>query len=147
LDWQGINENPGMESIIMDLDYVYIPLGLFIAMVALFKRELLVQRKSFTVILSVTVILFIAGVILHFSEGNRESSCGALLAPLLTLGFYRGFRRLFLRLHNHEPRDTYLNWAPSLGEDRIFNIVFFIGTFLLCMVTSIGMMKLARAGW
>ena len=131
----------------MEMDYVYIFLGLLIPVIALFKRELLVQRESFMVILTVTIVLFIGGVILHFSEGNRDSFCGALLAPLLSLGLYRGCRRLFLRLHDHEPRDTYLNWERGLAADRMFNIIFFAGAFLVCMMTTIGMMKLARAGW
>lgn len=131
----------------MELDYIYIPLGMLIAGLALFKRELLVERTSFIVVLLVSIVLFICGVIIHFSGGDRDSSCGALLTPLLSLGLYRGCRRLFLRVHEHEPNDTYLNWESGLGADRVFNIVFFGGTFLLFMLTTLGGIKLARAGW
>jgi hypothetical protein len=120
---------------------------MLIAVIALFKRELLAQRDSFMVILLVTIILFIAGVVLHFAEGNKDSSCGALLTPLLSLCLYRSYRKVFLRQYEHEPGDTYLNLESGLAADRIFNIVFFGGSFLLFMVTTLGMIKLARTGW
>jgi hypothetical protein len=131
----------------MEMDYIYIPLGMLIPVIALFKRELLVQRESFMIILLVTIILFVAGLGLHFAVGDKDSSCGALLAPLFSLCLYRCCRRLFLRQCEHEPRDTYLNWETGLAADRIFNIVFFGGSFLLFVLTTLGMIKLARTGW
>ncbi len=115
------------------MDYVYLPVGSLVVLIALFKRELLVEKQTFLIILVVSIVLAIAGIVLHFTEGDPDSSNGALLAPLLSLGLYHLLRSFFFRWFKHEPRDTYLNWSPGLGADRIFNIIFFIGAFLLSL--------------
>ena len=129
------------------MDYVYIPAGLFVSIIALWKRELLAQRESFRIILGISVILFLVGLMLHFAEADRDSSSGALLAPLMSLGLYRLFRRFFFKQYKHEPRDTYLNWQSGLAADRIFNIAYFVLSCWLVLLTTISMMKLTRVGW
>lgn len=129
------------------MDTLFIPVGLFVFVIALFKRELLVERESFRLILGVSALLFIAGLALHFSAAWRDSSCGALLAPLISLGFYRLCRGIFLRLFKREPRDTYLDWSPGMGADRLFNIVYFVCGWLLLEIVTILMFELAKSGW
>src|SRR6267142_132885 len=126
------------------MDYIYVPIGMFVVFIALFKRELLVQRESFIGMLLLSILLFLAGVFLHFTESDKDSSSGALLTPLLSLCLYRCSRRFFLRQCKHEPQDTYLNWSAGLAADRVFNIVFFGGSFLLLLFSTIGLIKLAR---
>lgn len=128
------------------MDYVYIPTGMFVIIIALWKREWLSQGNSLRIILGTSIALFITGLVLHFSE-DRDSSCGALLTPLFTLGLYRLFRRLFLLRVRHEPKDTYLNWGSGLAADRLFNILYFGLSFWLFVLATIGMMKLAKSGW
>src|ERR1051326_218164 len=65
-----------------NMDYVYIPAGLFVSIIALWTRELLAQRESFRIILGISVILFLVGLMLHFAEADRDSSSGALLAQI-----------------------------------------------------------------
>ena len=129
------------------MDYFYIPAGMFVIIIALWKRELLIQKESSRIILGVSVALFLAGLVLHFIEADRDSSSGALLTPLMSLGLYRLCRKFFIKRLKHEPMDTYLNWQSGLGADRLFNIAFFGLSFWLFLLTTIGMMKLARAGW
>jgi hypothetical protein len=88
------------------MDYVYVPIGMFVVAIALFKPALLAKERSLRLI-----------------------------------------RRVFLHKTKHEPRDTYLNWSSGLAADRVFNIVFFGGSFLIFMLTTIGMIKLSKAGW
>lgn len=71
----------------------------------------------------------------------------ALLAPLLSLGLYRICQRLFLSRVRHEPKDTYLNWAPGLAADRLFNIIYFGSAIWIELLAMGGMMELAKAGW
>jgi hypothetical protein len=129
------------------MDTLFIPVGGFVFVIALFKRELLVERESFRLISGVSALLFVAGLALHFSAAWRDSDCGALLVPLIALGFYRLCRKIFLRLFEREPRDTYLDWSPGMGADRLFNIVYFVFGWFLWMSVTILMLELAKHGW
>lgn len=129
------------------MDAFYFSIGGFVWVIALFKRELLVEKEGFRIILGVSITLFLAGLILHFTVAGQQSGAGALLAPLLSLGMFRLCRRLFLKRFNREPRDTWLNWSEGMGADRVFNIVYFVSTLWLLMFTTIGMMELAKVGW
>ena len=129
------------------MDPLLISVGLLVFAIALFRRELLVERESFRLILGVSVLLFIAGLALHFNAAWRDSACGALLVPLISLGFYRLCRRIFLWRFKREPRDTWFDWSPGMGADRVFNIVFFVCGGWLWMLITILMLEFAKAGW
>lgn len=113
----------------------------------LFRRDLLIQKESFRIILGVSVGLFLAGLLLQFAEMGRSSTSGALLVPLLTLGLFRFSRRLFVKRFKHEPRDTFLNWKTGLAVDRVFDLAYFMLAIFLLMVLPVGMENLAKAGW
>jgi hypothetical protein len=129
------------------MQYVYIFIGMFVSIIALFKRELLVQKDSFRIILGASIALFLCSFILHMAEGNPGSFSGALLAPLLSLGLYRFYRVLFVQRIHREPKDTFFDWASGLTADRLFNIVYFGSAVWLELFAMAGMMELARAGW
>jgi len=129
------------------MDYIYTLIGAFTIWVALFSRELLVNRTSFKVVLGISIALFSAGLLLHYQERGKYSMAGALLYPLISLGLYRFGRWFFVRRFNREPRDTFLSWAQGMTDDRIFNVVYFAAAFggLILFTAAIG--KLAEAGW
>lgn len=129
------------------MDYIYVFGGMFVSIIALFKRDLLIQKRSFWIILLVSIMLFLAGLVLPLTKAASDSPCGALLSPLLSLALFRVCRRLFLRCYQKEPRDTWFNWAEHMGADRLFNIVYFGSSIWLELLAIGGMMKLARAGW
>jgi len=129
------------------MDYLYVFGGMFVSVIALFKRELLIKKESFTIILVLSIVVFFVGVVLHFTERDPNSSCGALLTPLMSLGLYHLCRKGFLRRFEREPRDTFLDWQSGLAADRLFNIAYFASAFWLELLTAGGMMKLAKAGW
>jgi len=129
------------------MDYFYVFTGMFVIGVAWFRMELLIWKESFRIILGISIALFCTGLILHFTQAERASPYGALLTPLLSLGLFRLCRKFFISRFKHEPRDTYLNWEKGFGADQIFNVVYFVSAHLLLMLTIIGMMELAKAGW
>jgi hypothetical protein len=106
------------------MDVIYIGAGMFVSYIFLTRRELLIKKESFRLILGVSVLLFVIGVVLHFTEVGRLYASEALLCPLSSLLLYRLMRELFVKWFKHEPRDTFLNWADGLGEDRVFNILY-----------------------
>jgi len=128
------------------VDYLFFFTGGLAIWILILRRELLLRQNTFKLLLGISSVLFIIGIVCHFSKIGRDSACGALLAPLVSLGLFRLCRRVFLKRFNREPKDTYLNWDPGLGPDRIFNIVFFSIAFLILMLATIGMLELAKAG-
>ena len=129
------------------MDILYIFAGLFVNLIFLFNRNLLIETENFKLILGISIALFVGGVVLHFTDVGRFSASGALLCPLVSLLLFRLFRKLFIKWCKHEPRDTFHNWQSGLGEDRIFNIVYWVLTVWLGMFAIIGMEELAKAGW
>lgn len=123
---------------------LYFLLGGIVLIIAFFKRELLVNKKSFTVILALSVALFLVGFLLHIKGEGRGSASGALLFPLLSLGLYRLCRRAFIWRFKREPRDTAFDWSEGMGPDRIFNILFFVLSAWLMVLIAYFMTELSK---
>jgi hypothetical protein len=133
------------------MKYVYFAIGGIVLYTFLMKRELLVQKRSFRIILSVSIILFLAGIVdlaLYFKNRERYFVSGALLCPLITLAQYRLCRRVFLKYVKREPKDTFLNYSrKDLGPDRLFNILYFVLAFLTVGIIMGGIERLVTIGW
>jgi len=133
------------------MDYVYLAIGGFVVYTFLMKRELLIQKRSFRIILLVSVVLFLAGlmdVTLYLSGGERYFVSGALLCPLITLAQYHLSRKVFLKYVKREPRDTFFVWVgEDLGKDRLFNVLYFTLAFAILIFIIGGGERLATIGW
>lgn len=129
------------------MEPIFFAIGGFVVLIFIFKMELLILKESFRIILYISVALFLAGLVLHFREAGRYPTSGALICPLMSLGLFRLCRKVFLMRFKHEPRDTFLNWEAGLGEDRLFNLVYFALAAVLWMLVPFGMQQLAKAGW
>lgn len=128
------------------MDLFYFCSGGLVFGIALFKRELLIVNTSFKILLLISVVLFLVGLALHFTQAAQDSTSGALLSPLLSLALFRIFRRIFLQRFKREPCDTWFNWQVGMGADRVFNIVYFVSALFVWMFTTVGMIELAKAG-
>ena len=131
----------------MNLDPFYFAIGGFVFFIFLFKRELLIEREGFQLILITSVVLCLAGLVIHFTGVGRSSTSGALLNPIVSLGLFRLCRKIFLKRLKREPRDTFLDWSPGMAADKVFNIVYFALSSLLWMIIPAGAEKLAKADW
>lgn len=133
------------------MDYVYLAIGGFVVYTFLMKRELLIQKRSFRIILLVSVILFLAGLMdmtLYLAGGKRYFVSGALLCPLITLAQYWLSRRVFLKYVKREPKDTFFIWSgKDLGKDRLFNVLYFVPAFWILIFVIGGVERLALIGW
>jgi hypothetical protein len=128
-------------------DTYYLFVGFFVFVIFGLKPELLIEVATFRVVLVISAAAFLVGLVLYFKAEASDSAVGALLAPLPTLGFFRLLRRLFLKWVHREPIDTAFNWTPGLVKDRAFAFVFVFGSVLILFATTIGMERLAKAGW
>jgi hypothetical protein len=56
---------------------------------------------------------------------------------------YRLSRRVFLKYVKREPKDTFLIYSgKDLGNDRLFNILYFISAFAVSMLVTGGVERL-----
>lgn len=101
-------------------------IGGLVFAIGIFKRELLVQEKSFTIILAISLMLFLTGLVLTVGYAGQYPGGGALLSPLVSLVLYRLSRSVFIATYDREPLDTWLNWNKGMGPDRVFNILYFL---------------------
>jgi hypothetical protein len=131
----------------VDYDLYYYCVGLSIFFIFGLKPGLLIEDATFKAVLAISSMIFVVGLALHFTAEASDSARGALLAPLLTLGYFRLLRKLFLRWVHREPIDTAFNWTPGLVKDRTFAFAFVFGSILITFVTIFGMERLAKAGW
>jgi hypothetical protein len=129
------------------MDYLFVLSGGFVIWVFLVRREWLIEGQSFKIILAISIVLFLAAIGLHFTHPARYLSSGALVAPLLTLGLFRLFRRVFLLRFKREPKDVFLNWEAGLGPEKAFDFLYFMLGMLLLMFLPFVMQQLAKAGW
>jgi hypothetical protein len=96
-------------------------------------------------ILGISIVLFIVGLVLHLKDVDQDSASNALLTPLSSLLIFRAYRRLFIICFKHEPRDTFNDWNPDKGEDRVFNILYVVSVVCL-LYLSFGVDSLTRFG-
>ena len=129
------------------MDYLYFIIGYFVAGIALFKRKLLVHKHTSNIILAISVVLFVLGIGLHFTEWGRQAPVGSLLTPLMSLALWRFCRAVFLTRLKREPKDTAMDWSPGMAADRLFNIVFFVLSAWLVIFNTWGMKELVKRGW
>lgn len=129
------------------MTFLYFIVGGFVILVDLLNRKLLIRKESLRYILIISVILFLVGLALHVSVVGTRFPSGAFLCPLINLGQFWFFRKIFLRYVKREPKYTFLSSEKGLGADRLFNFLFFVFGWLAVMFTTVGMNELAKAGW
>jgi hypothetical protein len=130
----------------MNLDLLIYLVGGFVLGVFIIKRELLTRRDSFRLILGASVLMFLAGLTLHFTAPEWAPACGALLAPLPSLGLFRLLHHYFLKRYKREPVDTWLNWSTGDGADRLFNVAYGVLAAWIWIFTAVIMDTLTGTG-
>lgn len=128
------------------MNLIYIFIGALVILISIFKRELLNGRESFRVLLGISTVLFLIGLALHFNSVGTDLSNGALLMPLISLGYYRLCRKIFVMRYKREPTYT-LSYYPGHMADNIFNLVYFGLCGGLGALVPIVLYELAKRGW
>lgn len=117
------------------MNIVWLAITGFVLIIALFGRELLIERGSLKVVFSVSLVLFVTAVFLTIFMRGEPTLFPSLMNPLVSLGLFLLMRKVFVRWKNREPIDTFLDWRRGLAADRWFNILYFsLGTWLLFLL-------------
>lgn len=126
----------GVEDCINTTFLYFLPTGILLILFN-HRHGLLVDSKSFRLILAGSASSFILGLVLHFTSDGRNTVAGGLLNPLVSLWLFRGLRCLFLRRFGREPQSTFLNWNEGLAPDRFFDFAYFIVTIGLWVLLAV----------
>lgn len=127
------------------MDKLNLALGGFVIALSLFKREWLFEPASQRILLGIAAVMFVIGAVLVFGKFAPNSGAGALMNPLFSLGLFWVMRKLFRRLFERDPRDTFMDWRPGMAADRFFNIVYFTVAFICLALIAAGVEKLLNA--
>jgi hypothetical protein len=114
-------------------------IGMSVIMIPLFKRDLLVNKKSFQVILIISIVSFFAALIIDlFDFGHKYWGLLSLYYPIYVVLSYRILRYLFILLKKREPIDTAFDLKGTTPWiDRIFNIIYFTQSLIIPILVII----------
>jgi hypothetical protein len=111
-------------------------LGLLILLVPLYKRELLTQKRSFSILLKISISFLLIAIILDLL--NIDKKCWGFFSfyfPIYIVFLYRFLRMLFYKIKKREPIDTAFDLKGiTPWIDRIFNIVYFSLSMIVPMI-------------
>jgi len=113
------------------MDFAYIALGLNTLAVFLYKREWLLKKKPFTILLAVNILLLILGYIFQYNLIGNPNMVVALKMPLLSQLIFISLVTIFRKAYNRDPVDTFWTMDISLMKDGIFNFTFWVTAILL----------------
>lgn len=101
-------------------------IGLNPMYIFLFRRELLIEKKSFLILTVINIALFISSYILEFILTTNVEYIAALRMPVLSLGVFKILSLIYFRLYNTSPLDTFWSMDARLFKDGVFNLLFWI---------------------
>jgi hypothetical protein len=113
------------------MDFAYIALGLNTLAVFLYKREWLLKKKPFTILLAVNILLLILGYIFQYNLIGNPNMVVALKMPLLSQLIFISLVTIFRKVYNRDPVNTFWTMDISLMKDGIFNFTFWVTAILL----------------
>lgn len=113
------------------MDFAYIALGLNTLAVFLYKREWLLKKKPYTILLAINILLLILGYIFQYNLIGNPNMVVALKIPLLSQLIFISLVTIFRKVYNRDPVDTFWTMDISLMKDGIFNFTFWVTAILL----------------
>lgn len=117
-------------------DFIWIMAGMSVMWIYLLRPDWLADRSSYRIIVAFSIVLFLLAVTLGLSDFRFRYPTQTLYTPLFSAILHKALRLVFLRKLKREPIDTFFNWNPGLFWDRLFAMVFWLGSafFLMALV-------------
>lgn len=110
----------------MDLNFVFILIGMNTLIVFLFKREWLLEKIPFLTLLIINFILFILAYALEQKNIGKSNLVIALKMPLLSQLLFACTVFCFRKIYKRSPVDTFWTMDKNLMKDGIFNFFFWV---------------------
>lgn len=122
----------------MDVNFIFILLGTNTLIVFLYKRDWLLEKNPFLVLLAANSILFATGYLLEFELVGNPKLVIALKMPLLSQLIFVCMVLIFRKIYNRDPVDTFWTMDQKLMKDGIFNFVFWVAAIILPAIVVFG---------
>lgn len=108
------------------MDIILVLIGLAVFFIFLFKREILIQKKSAIYFTTICVILALIGIILLYFNIKIGIN---LTIPFVQYTLYRFSHFIFVKIYKREPKDTWWTMDLSLMTDGIYNFICVVFVF------------------
>lgn len=108
------------------MDFIFILLGLSTLFIFLYKREWLIEKKSYLIILWINLVLFFVGYFLEYVVNIHSKTVVALKMGLLSQLIFLALINLYRKLYGKNPVDTFWSMDSKLLKDGLFNFLFWI---------------------
>lgn len=122
----------------MDINFVFIILGTNTLLVFLYKREWLLEKKSYLILLIANLILFGMGYLLQAKLIGNPKLVVALKMPLLSQLLFSFMVICFRKIYKRTPVDTFWTMDMTLMKDGVFNFVFWFLAIILPAILVFG---------
>ena len=102
--------------------------------VFMYKREWLLSKKPFTILLAINLILLVVGYLLQYYSIGNPKMVIALKMPVLSQLLFIGLVTIFRKVYNRDPVDTFWTKDVSLMRDGIFNFFFWVVAIIILAI-------------
>jgi hypothetical protein len=117
------------------MDFIYIALGLNVLLILLVKREWLLERTPFTILLFGNAGLFLLGYLLPHLSIVYSIMVVFLKVPVLSQLLFMFLVKVFRKI-KHTPVDTFWTMDRPLMKDGLFLLSFCVIAILLPAVLA-----------
>lgn len=122
----------------MDVNFVFILLGTNTLIIFLYKREWLLEKIPFLILLTANTTLLAMGYLLETKLIGNPKLVIALKMPLLSQLIFICMVFIFRKIYNRNPVDTFWTMDQALMKDGIFNFVFWAMAIILPAIIVFG---------
>lgn len=115
-------------------DYILVFLGMNTFLLFILNRELLNQKRSFRILLSIDIILLFVYYLIP-----DVKSVFTFKGSLIQLLLYRFEHYAFVKVNRREPQNTFwtFSWKKGLWKDILFNFLFIVSLLLVIVLSSV----------
>jgi hypothetical protein len=115
----------------MDINFVFVLLGINTQIVFLYKREWLLEKIPFLILLVVNIVLLAAGYLLEAKLIGNPKLVIALKMSLFSQLIFISMVFIFRKIYSRDPVDTFWTMDLKLMKDGIFNFVFWLAAGII----------------
>ncbi len=120
----------------MELEIITIVVAMTTHLIFLFKRELLIGKKSKKLIWIGSGILFIIVLIIGPKYNQIIKSLPLLMLPFLSFVIFNILLVIYRKLYKENPKDTFWTFDIRLMKSGVFNFIFWVVGILVPVYIS-----------
>jgi hypothetical protein len=116
------------------LNILFLALGLNVFLIFLLKREWLFNKKPFSILLCINLVLFIMGFFLQTHPIEDSKFSPLLKVPFIYQILLLPLAWVYLKIYHKDPVDTLWSMDIRLMKDGIFNFIYAVLLFVVVII-------------